>query len=96
MPSAGYVQSNVPAKGYVQSNGYVQRTASAPMPGRNNGYQQRYPVRGQAMQTAYYGQSGMRTDRLPPPRVTSVTDQVVPADQGPEMNASRPVRQYTR
>jgi hypothetical protein len=29
-------------------------------------------------------------------RVMSVTDQVVPADQAPEMNAARPVRQYTR
>jgi hypothetical protein len=85
---------NVPSNGYVQrtqnvpSNGYVQRAPATPNQGRSNGYA-RYPARGQAMPTAYYGQPAGQSSR-----VVSVTEQVVPSDQVPQATAARPVRQY--
>lgn len=77
----------------MPSNGYVQRAPAVPNQMRSNGYA-RYPVRGQAMPAAY--QARVQDPRLPAPRRMSVTDQVVPADQAPEITAARPVRQYAR
>jgi hypothetical protein len=77
----------------MPSNNYVQRAPAGSVPGRSNGYAH-YSPRGQATPAAY--QARVQDPRMAGARVMSVTDQVVPADQAPEMNAARPVRQYTR
>jgi hypothetical protein len=72
----------------VPTQNYVQRAPAAPTVGRSNGYA-RYPARGQAVPTAYYGDSRQG-------RVVSVNEQPVTQTQA---TAARPVRQqyqYTR
>lgn len=78
-----------------QYNGYVHRAPSNYGRPMNYGYANRYPARGQAMPAAY--QAGVQSDpNLPPPRIVSVTEQVVPQGQQVPQAATRPIAQPNR
>jgi hypothetical protein len=60
-----------------------------------SGYANRYPARGRAMPAAY--QAGVQSDPgLPPPRIVSVTEQVMPQGQQVPQAAARSLAQPTR
>lgn len=78
-----------------QSNGYANRAPSHSGRTMNYGYANRYPTRGQAMPAGY--QAGVQSDpNLPPPRIVSVTEQVMPSGQQVPQAATRPTTQRAR
>lgn len=98
--AGGMPASNYGASGYAsrprtgQYNGYANRAPANSARAMNYGYAGRYPARGQAMPTAY--QAGVQTDpNLPPPRIVSVTEQVVPSGQQAPQAATRQMAQPT-